>query len=258
MARFKNVRSRTVYRFDPASSHATDALDNDTTQPPTQLHPLVSGRDDVPQSAAASLQMTQSSSPLTASQQKQKSGQSLHSRAAAGDVDARLQMISPDEVERELRARKTRDGANVSLWEYLNNPSGDISPIQAASDIMSAAADVAEDASVDAVYVWRWVQMNSLWNTHPNADMRSEQAFFSQFGNGNIVRVMFVIGSSVQYTKDTHHDWIEKHWGGDWYDHIPLSIRPVHSMRDLSKRITTQIAITCANVSDLSEAVAGW
>jgi hypothetical protein len=90
MARFKNVRSRTVYRFDPASSHATDALDNDTTQPPTQLHPLVSGRDDVPQSAAASLQMTQSSSPLTASQQKQQSSQSLHSRAAAGDVDARL------------------------------------------------------------------------------------------------------------------------------------------------------------------------
>lgn len=87
---------------------------------------------------------------------------------------------------------------------------------------MSAAADVAEDASVDAVYVWRWVQMNSLWNTHPNADMRSEKAFFSKFGNGNIVRAMLVIGSSVQYTKDTHHDWIEKHWGGDWYDHVHL------------------------------------
>jgi hypothetical protein len=257
MARIKNVRSRTVYRFDPASTHATGALDSDTAQPPIQPHPSASGRGDAPQSAA-SLQLTQSSSPLTASQRKQQSSQSLHSRATAGDVDARLQMILPDEVERELRARKTRDGTNVSLWEYLNNPSGDISPIQAASDIMSAAADVAEDASVDAVYVWRWVQMNSLWNTHPNADMRSEKAFFSKFGNGNIVRVMLVIGSSVQYTKDTHHDWIEKHWGGDWYDHVPLSIRPVESMRDLSKRITTQIAITCANVSNLDDAVAGW
>jgi hypothetical protein len=257
MARVKNVRSRTVYRFDPASSHATGALDNNTAQPSTQPHISAPDRSDAPRSAA-SLQLTQSSSPLTASQHKQQSSQSLHSRAAAGDVDARLQLIAADEVERELRARKTRDGTNVSLWEHLNNPSSDISPIQAASDIMSAAADVAEDASVDAAYVWRWVQMNSLWNTHPSADMRSEKAFFSKFGNGNIVRLMLVIGSSVQYTKDTHHDWIEKHWGGDWYDHVPYSIRPVESMRDLSKRITTQIAITCANVSNLNDAVAGW
>jgi len=68
-------------------------------------------------------------------------------------VDARIQIISPNEVKRELCARKTRDSANISLWEYLNNPSGDCSPIQAASDVMSAAANVAKDASVDAVYV---------------------------------------------------------------------------------------------------------
>lgn len=256
MARIKNVRSHVVHRYDRTSSHAPDALNNDATQPPTQPLSSASHHDDVPL-PAASLQMMQSSNPLTTSQPKQSS-QSLDSRAAAGDVDARIQIISPDEVERELRARKTRDGANISLWEYLNNPGGDCSPIQAASDVMSAAADVAEDASVDAVYVWRWVQMNSLWNSHPNASVRSEKAFFSKFGNNNIIRVMLTLGSSVQYTRDTHHDWIEKHWGGGWYDHIPVSIRPVESMRDLSRRITTQIAITCANVSNLDTALAGW
>ncbi|KAG9557796.1 hypothetical protein KCU71_g10647, partial [Aureobasidium melanogenum] len=257
MARIKNVRSRTVYRSDPASSYAVDAPDKETAQPPTQPHTFASVSGDIP-SSATSLQMTQSSNPLTASQQKQQSSQSLQNRAAAGDVDARLLLIPPDEVERELRARKTRDGANTSLWEYLNNPGGDISPIQAAGHVMSAAADVAEDASVDAAYVWRWVQMNSLWDKHPNPEMRSQDAFFSRFGNSNILQLMITLGSSIQYTQVTHNDWIEKHWGGDWYDHIPLSIRPAESMEKLSRRIVKQIAITCANVSSLDEAIAGW
>jgi hypothetical protein len=174
------------------------------------------------------------------------------------DLNGRVRMMSRDGVESRLRARRMRDGPDVSLWDYLNNPGGGVLPIQAAGEVMSAAADTAEDVSVDAAYVWRWVQLNSLWNTHPDPDMRSEMAFFSSFGNGNIIRIMIVIGTSVQLTKRAHHAWIEKHWGEAWYDQIPPSIRPVRSGGELSRRVTTQIAITCASVPDVTEAVVGW
>ena len=114
---------------------------------------------------------------------------------------------------------------------------------------------MAKDTSVDTVYIQRQVQINSLQNTHLNANIRSKKAFFLKFGNGNIVRVMLVIGSLVQYTKATYYNWIKKHQGRDQYNYVPLLIRLVELIRDLSKRIIIQIAITYANILNLNDAI---
>jgi hypothetical protein len=69
------------------------------------------------------------------------------------------------------------DDPNVSLWDYLNNPGPDVSPIQAASGLLAAAADHAEGASVQAAYTWRWVKINNLWDTYPDPNPQTKQAF---------------------------------------------------------------------------------
>lgn len=87
--------------------------------------------------------------------------------------------------------------------------------------------------------------------------MRSKKAFLANVGNSDIVRLMVVVSSLAQQTKKTYLKWIIEHWGKDQYDQIPVSIRPIKLVKDLSKRITTYIAITYANVLDIIEAIAG-
>ena len=69
---------------------------------------------------------------------------------------------------------------------------------------------------------------------------------------------MVVVGTSAQWSKDTHQQSIAEKWGDDWFDNIPSSMRPAESVKDLSKRMLSEVAITCANITDQRQAVIGW
>ena len=69
---------------------------------------------------------------------------------------------------------------------------------------------------------------------------------------------MVVVGTSAQWSKDTHQQSIAEKWGDDWFDNIPSSMRPAESVKDLSKRMLSEVAITCANITDQQQAVIGW
>jgi hypothetical protein len=264
MAGAKSVRTRVLYRLGPKSTAAAATADglSDVASPQRLVV-----RDNADMSSAISLAPRSSARAGTevvagpvapTPSQVQRQNQSLRARADAGEIEARLQMMSPADVESELRCQKLPDDPNVSLWDYLNNPGPDVSPIQAASGLLAAAADHAESASVQAAYIWRWVKINNLWDTHPDPNLRTEQAFIESVPNHKVVKVMVVVGTSAQWSKDTHQQSIAEKWGDDWFDSIPSSIRPAESVKDLSKRMLSEVAITSANIPDQQQAVIGW
>ena len=263
MAGVKNVRTRVLYRLEPNSvgAVATADLQNNVASPQRLVRDASQVPSAVPlaprPSALPSTQVVAGPSVPTPSQ-VQRQHQSLRARADAGETEARLQMMSPADVEWELRNHGLPDKPDVSIWDYLNNPGPDVSPIQAASDLLAAAADRAESASVQAAYIWRWVKINNLWDTHPDPNLRSEQAFIDSVANHKVVKVMVVVGTSAQWSKENHRQSIAEKWGDDWLDTIPASMRPAESVKDLSKRMLSEVAITSANVPDQQQAVIGW
>jgi hypothetical protein len=264
MAGVKSVRTRVLYRLRPKSPAAATTTDGLSDVASPQRHVV---RENADMSSAVSLALQSSAHAGTevvagpvapTPSQVQRQNQSLRARADAGEIEARLQMMSPADVESELRCQKLPDNPNVSLWDYLNNPGPDVSPIQAASGLLAAAADHAESASVQAAYIWRWVKINNLWDTHPDPNLRNEQAFIESVPNHKVVKVMVVVGTSAQWSKDAHQQSIAEKWGDDWFDNIPSSMRPAESVKDLSKRMLSEVAITSANITDQQQAVIGW
>lgn len=61
---------------------------------------------------------------------------------------------------------------------------------------------------------------------------------------------MVVVGTSAQWSKENHRQSIAEKWGDDWLDTIPAFMRPAESVKDLSKRMLSEVAITSANVPD--------
>lgn len=135
MAGAKSVRTRVLYRLGPKSPAAATTMDGLSDVASPQRHVV---RENADMSSAVSLAPRSSAragaevvaGPVAPTpSQVQRQNQSLRARADAGEIEARLQMMSPADVESELRCQKLPDNPNVSLWDYLNNPGPDVSPI---------------------------------------------------------------------------------------------------------------------------------
>lgn len=113
--------------------------------------------------------------------------------------------------------------------------------------------------------VWRYVQDNKLWLTHPHENLRSRQAFFENLNECWAVRVSMTQGTCTQSDRDGQIHKIDARWGPGWYERVPRDIRPskkgpdsvINCVRDLTKPLLEQIAIECPNMP-LSEAIEGW
>ena len=219
------------------------------------LNPIRRRNGSQSQSPAPSRSLTVQSSLPPPSQSSQLT------RADDHEFQSRLQTLPPAELEAELRARKFADDSDLSIWDYLYQPNGIISPAQAASDILISAVDKTERISVEAAYLWRWVQLKSLWSTHPDPALRNERAFAEKIDGGSgVARIMLVIGTSTEHVRRVAVSKINAAWGPDWFDKIPLDVRPPSATKatDLSKRILQQISISAENGLDFDSTVHAW
>lgn len=183
----------------------------------------------------------------------------IHQRAAEGDLQARLNLMSLQMVESELKDRRRHNQLGCSMLDFLQNPGGNLTKAQAAAEVLNELADKTEHISFDTALVWRYVELNTLWNTHMNPDLRSADAFLNSLDQNALVRINIVVGTSTDSAKRGSLAIIDGHWGPGWFEKIPDAIRPTCQRPDACpKRLLYQIAANCKKGHTLEEAIAGW
>ena len=187
--------------------------------------------------------------------------QKLLDRADAGDFQARLELVSPQETETELARMRRRDKPNQTVLDFLQHPGDGITPAQAATQVLNELTKQTEDIATETLYVWRYIQLNEMWKTHENPNIRSSfKAFIKSLDQEDLLMTLLMMGTIIQSNKRQSILAIYASWGLNWFDSIPRDILPpdVTLPAHLSRRLLFQIAATCKRNVALDDAIKQW
>jgi len=189
-----------------------------------------------------------------------RSQQDRLAKANAGDLRARLDLITLESAEEALDRRRYKYQPERSILSYLQDPGDGLAKYQAASSILEQLADETENAGFDSALVFRYIDSHGLWRDHPSSEVRSAEDLVRQLGNSDLVQANIVIGTSTQSAKRNCARMIAASWGPDWFQKIPTTIKdPLWSRaEECSKRTLTQIAANVKHGVTLEKAVESW
>ena len=189
-----------------------------------------------------------------------RSQQDRLARADAGDLQARLELISLESAEAALDQRRCKHQPERSVLSYLQDPGDGLARYQAASSILEQLADRTEETAYDSVLVFRYIKAHELWKDHPSPDVLSAEDLVKQLDGSDYVQANIVIGTSAQAAKRNCMRMIDSSWGPGWFDKIPISIRDQSWSRaeECSKRTLIQIAANAKQGISLESAVESW
>ncbi|VAZ81181.1 hypothetical protein LAUMK7_05736 [Mycobacterium kansasii] len=181
-------------------------------------------------------------------------------RADEGDLQSRLDIVSQQTVEMELGRCHRRGRPNQTILDFLQHPGDSLTPAQAAAQVLNELADETEETALTTVFVWRYIQLNEIWNTHANPKLRSMQAFLRSLEQDDIVMANIVVGTTTQNNKRRNILAIHNAWGAGWFDLIPRDLLPprVTSPFHLSRRLLLQITAACKQGITLMDAIVDW
>lgn len=179
-------------------------------------------------------------------------------RAADGDLDARLDLMSTQEVEQALRKASRPDHPEERILAYLQSPGSGKTQADALKDVLDSLADKTEDIALLSAFVWRYGRAHQLWNTHRNPRMRTEAAFLNNLEQNSLIQINIVTGTSAYALRASCVRMIESRWGTDWFERVPQAIRPpVDRPTELSRSLLVLIAANSKSVS-LDDAIDAW
>jgi len=187
----------------------------------------------------------------------------LLNRAEAGDFQARLELVTAEETEMEL-ARMRRpdqpDQPGQTVLDFLRQPGDGITPAQAAAQVLDELARQTENTATGTLYVWRYIQLNEMWKTPGNPEIRSIEAFAKSVHQEDLLALLLMMGMIIKSNKRESVIAIYQSWGGNWFNSIPEDLLPpdVTSPAHLSGRLLLQIAGTCKRGVSLDDAVKQW
>lgn len=186
--------------------------------------------------------------------------QKLLRKADEGDFQARLNLISEQEVELELEGCFRRDQPSQTILDFLQHPDNDLTPVQAAEQVLNELADKTEETALTTVFVWRYMQLNKTWTTHENPKLRSDEAFLRSLANNDIIMANIIMGTITQTNKRRNIKAIHTAWGPAWFDMIPKDLLDPKSTSPfkISRRLLLQIAALCKQGVTLMEAIVEW
>ncbi|KAF2158731.1 hypothetical protein M409DRAFT_61389 [Zasmidium cellare ATCC 36951] len=145
-----------------------------------------------------------------------KSSRTLSQRAASGEVGARLDSLSMDDVERALRKTQLPD-TEVSLLSLLQKP--ETNQADVVKQILNHMADHAEEHALQMALVWRYAKEHEVWKSCTNPDWRTEDSFLDSLDGNQTVRLCIQFGTSTDVARRGKINIIRRNWGEDWYDH---------------------------------------
>lgn len=180
-------------------------------------------------------------------------------RATAGDVQARLEMLSNAEVESKLRDIYLDGSSESSVLHALQSPPPDRTQADVLRLILEDIGDKVEGTALTAAYVWRYAQVHQLWRTHANPELHREEAFLDSLDHGALIKVGIALGTSTMAARRGSLRIIQEHWGEDWFERIPSEIRPPYKdPSSAPKRLLYAIAANCKSGLTLDDATTAW
>ncbi|KAI4219550.1 MAG: hypothetical protein L6R36_008246 [Xanthoria steineri] len=194
------------------------------------------------------------------SQRETRSQQSRLAKAAEGNLQARLELISLEAAERGLARRFCKHQPDRSILDYLRAPDDGVTAYEAASTVLEDLADQTEATALESALAFRYVQAHELWKGHPNPAVRSAEDLVRHLDGGDYVQASIIIGTSAQAAKRSNIRLIDDCWGSGWFEKIPHHIRDPswRGPEELSKRMLTQIAANAKQDLGLEAAVERW
>lgn len=189
-----------------------------------------------------------------------RSQQDRLDRADAGDLHARLQLLSVSLAETVLARRPCPFDPNRSLLGYLTDPGDGVSRQQAAVTLLEGLAEKTESAALDSFYLYRLVQAYGLWRGHPDSQVQSEEDLVRSLAEGDCVQANIVIGSQVRAKKLNRIHAIDQVWGEGWFQQIPSDLRDSGwaGPEDCSHRLLKEIATYAGQGVLLDGAIDAW
>jgi hypothetical protein len=179
---------------------------------------------------------------------------------APEDVFSRLEAVPLTDVEAILSRQTRRHQPGCSILSYLQDPGQGHTTASAATNLLEELADGVEGISTTTALVVRYIQGHRLWESHPNPAIDSLQALLGTVDGFQYIQAAAVIGTSSQFMKAKIIALIEGHWGSQWFEQIPTTMRDHEWGRasDCSHNLLTLIAANAEQGITLSDACEGW
>jgi hypothetical protein len=229
--------------------------------PTTPSHPslaatMVAPGDSPP--ATTSQEVVRVQRPAT--QRETQSQVELVAKADAGDLQARLDLISIDAAKDALAKRFCKQQPGRSILDYLRAPGDGIEPYQAASTVLEELADRTEDSAYVSTLVFRYIQTYALWKGHPSPVVDSAEELVRRLNGSDYVQANVIIGTSAQVAKRNCIRLIDEKWAHGWFDKIPPNMcdRSWVSPEGCSKRLLTEMAANAKQGHSLQAAIEAW
>lgn len=215
--------------------------------------------------------MTSPGQPMTTSQSRELvprrplrddtlSQRELQQRAAAGDLQARLDLIPLDVVEDQLSRSFRTAQPECSILTFLKGGDDALPGYRAAKVVLEELADATEHVALTSAFVFRYVKERGLWRGHPDDNVSSAEAFLETLDNSDYVRANIAIGSSADLSKQRSVKAISAAWGHDWFEQIPHTLKDPRWTRaeECSKRLLAQMTVSTRRGCTLERAIDHW
>ncbi|KAK3045661.1 hypothetical protein LTR09_012782 [Extremus antarcticus] len=174
-------------------------------------------------------------------------------RADAGDLQAGLDLISLEAAETALAQRSCVSHPDRSVLDFLRDPGQGTPHYQSASVVLEELAGRTEETASDALFVYRYIQAHSLWNDHPDPNVRSADDL-------DYIRANIAIGTSARALKRKRVLLIDTAWGHGWFARIPAAVRKPEWIQaeDCSLGVLTEMAANAKQGISGDMAVDRW
>lgn len=189
-----------------------------------------------------------------------RSQQDRIARADAGDLQAGLDLISLEAAETALAQRSCVSHPDRSVLDFLRDPGQGTPHYQAASVVLEELAGRTEETASDALFVYRYIQAHSLWNDHPDPNVRSADDLLRCLNGRDYIRANLAIGTSARALKRKRVLLIDTAWGHGWFARIPAAIRKPEWIQaeDCSLAVLTEMAANAKQGISCDMAVDRW
>lgn len=121
-----------------------------------------------------------------------KSSRDVARRAAQGNVSARLDRWSIDEVEKSLDKIRLRDD-DISLLSWLRTPTGNKAEV--IREILERMSNHAEEHAIAMALVWRFAKEQEVWKSCPEPELRTENSFLDSIPGQQTIPICIQFGT---------------------------------------------------------------